>query len=431
MSVPYSKEAEESVLAACIIDSSVIPTVIASLPLEAFFVAQNREVYGKILELFQVNKSVDLVTLNDALPKKITFLLDITRKYETVNVGTAGVIEEHIGIVKEKYIRRKLIAAGNEIAKQAETTKRDLEQIVAWSEARVLDVTRDGIAGGLEHVSKFLPDQLSMYESRYNSKTMTGIPTGFYDLDSPLCGLQASELIVIAARPSIGKSAFVSNVALNVAKKGKKVHFFSIEMSREALIDRFLAAEARVQLQRLRSGELTNSEFSRLVNAAGRLSEIPLYIDDDPKQTTTIMRAKARRRKAENGLDLVIVDYLQRIKDHREKGMSKDDYVGEISLSLRTMARELKVPVVVVAALNRNAEGRERPTLADLRESGHIEYEADTVILMSRTKEEGIINFDIAKQRNGPVKLVRLLFNKDFCLFEDEPIGHEVQGQFD
>ena len=346
-------------------------------------------------------------------------------------VPTAANVVYHAKIVEEKSLRRQLINSATEVAASGYEEDQDIAQTIDQAEQKILAVANRKHSGGVVKIKDIVKSAMARIEELYDTKdAFTGLPTGFTDFDKMTSGLQPSDLIIVAARPSMGKSSLVLNIAEHVALDGgKSVAFFSLEMSKEQLVQRLLCSQARIDASRLRIGQLQESEWPNLVSAADKLSAAKIMLDDTPGMTALEMRSKARRWKNENGLDLIIVDYLQlmqgsskRASDNRQQEMS------DISRSLKGLARELNVPVIALSQLSRSVEQRtsKRPMLSDLRESGALEQDADIVCFIYRddyynqdTEQKNVAELIVAKHRNGPVGTVPLYFRKDITRFED------------
>jgi replicative DNA helicase len=386
------------------------------------------------MDLHSRNEAVDLVTVTEELRRlgKLDAIGGTTAITALSNaVPTAANVVYHAKIVEEKSLRRQLINSATEVAASGYEEEQDIAQTIDQAEQKILAVANRKHSGGVVKIKDIVKSAMARIEELYDTKdAFTGLPTGFSDFDKMTSGLQPSDLIIVAARPSMGKSSLVLNIAEHVALDGgKSVAFFSLEMSKEQLVQRLLCSQARIDASRLRIGQLQESEWPNLVNAADKLSAAKIMLDDTPGMTALEMRSKARRWKNENGLDLIIVDYLQlmqgsskRASDNRQQEMS------DISRSLKGLARELNVPVIALSQLSRSVEQRtsKRPMLSDLRESGALEQDADIVCFIYRddyynpdTEQKNVAELIVAKHRNGPVGTVPLYFRKDITRFED------------
>lgn len=432
---PQNIEAEQSVLGAMLIEKEAISKVAEFLRPEDFYRESHRLIYATILELFGKNDAVDLITVTENLRKedKLETVGGISYITSLANsVPTAANVLYHAKIVEEKALLRQLINVSTEIAGMGYEANDDVENILDQAEKKILDVSNRRIGQDFIPIKTIIFDAFNKIEQLYASKGgITGIPTGFKDLDRLTAGLQPSDLILIAARPSMGKTAFVLNIAQNIAIREKKaVAFFSLEMSKEQLVQRMLCAEAAIDSQRLRIGELEENDWKKLVLAADRLSSAPIFIDDTAGITVLEMRAKARRLKIEHDLQLVIIDYLQLMQGTTSSSRSENrqQEISEISRSLKALARELHVPVIALSQLSRSVESRQskKPMLSDLRESGSLEQDADIVAFLYRedyynpdTENKNITEVIVAKHRNGPVDTIQLFFHKQFTKFSD------------
>jgi replicative DNA helicase len=440
---PQNVEAEQSVLGAMLISREAIEKAGEILKAEDFYRQDNRIIFSAIMDLHERNQAVDLVTVIEELRKMgeleaVGGTSAITALSNAV--PTAANVVYHAKIVEEKSLRRQLIRAATDIASTGYEEEADISTTIDQAEQKILSVANRKQSGGLVKIRDIVRQAMERVEKLYDSKeAFTGLPTGFSDFDKMTSGLQPSDLIIVAARPSMGKSSLVLNIAEHVALKGKKsVIFFSLEMSKEQLVQRMLCSQAGIDAARLRIGQLQDDEWPKLVNAADKLSNAHIMLDDTPGMTALEMRSKARRWKAENGLDLIIVDYLQlmqgsshRTSDNRQQEMS------EISRSLKGLARELNVPVIALSQLSRSVESRnnKRPMLSDLRESGALEQDADIVAFIYRedyynkeTEDKNIAELIIAKHRNGPTGTVKLFFRKETTRFYDLSTGHLAES---
>jgi replicative DNA helicase len=432
---PQNVEAEQSVLGAMLIEREAISRVAEFLRPEDFYREAHRLIYTIILDLFNKNDAVDMVTVTENLRKvdKLESVGGISYITSLANsIPTAANVIYHARIIEEKSLLRLLINAATEIASMGYEGSDEAAQILDQAERKILEVSGRKIGRDFTPISTIVMDTFNKIEQLYASKGgITGLPTGFKDLDRLTSGLQPSDLILIAARPSMGKTAFVLNIAQHIAIKEKKaVAFFSLEMSKEQLVQRMLCAEAPIDAQRLRIGELEANDWTKLVRASDRLSAAPIFIDDTAGITVLEMRSKARRLKIEHNLSLIIIDYLQLMQgntgSHRSENRQQE--ISEISRSLKALARELHVPVVALSQLSRSVESRQvkKPMLSDLRESGSLEQDADIVAFLYRedyydpeTDKKNITDVIIAKHRNGPVDSIQLFFHKQFTKFVD------------
>lgn len=429
---PASVEAEQAVLGAMLLKPEAVTAAAEELSADDFYRETHRLIYEAMMELKDRTEPVDLVTLTEQLKKadKLAKIGGIPALSLIANsVPTAANVHYHARIVHEKAQLRSLISAATEIAGAAYESADEVEDIMDNAEKRILAVSSGKRSKDFVPLQEILLDTLEQIDARYNNKgSITGLPTGFTELDHLTAGLQKSDLILVAARPSMGKTAFTLNIAAHVVLRAREpVAFFSLEMSKEQLVQRLLCSEGRIDSQRLRVGELEEKEWGDLIDTANRLSAAPLYIDDTPSITVMELRSKARRLKAEHGLSLIVIDYLQLMQGRASKnGDNRQQEISEISRSLKALARELNVPVIALSQLSRSVESRQvkRPMLSDLRESGSLEQDADIVMFLYRedyydpeTENKNITEVIIAKHRNGPVDTVDLTFLKQFTKF--------------
>ena len=430
---PQNIEAEQAVLGAMLIKKEAIVEVQEILQPEDFYRETHRLVYEAMIELSGNDEAVDLVTLTEQLRKsgmleKIGGLPFLTQLANAV--PTAANVTYHAKIVKEKAELRRLISAATEIAGAAYEDADSVENIMDAAEKKILSVAGSQNGGTFESMKSIVMRTFERINVLYESRGgLTGLSCGFKDLDKLTSGLQKSDLILVAARPSMGKTAFTLNIASYVGLHGGKVAFFSLEMSKEQLMQRMLCAEGGIDATRLRTGQLDAKEWNRLVETADRLSRAPIYIDDTAGITVMELRSKARRLKAEHGLDLIIIDYLQLMQGRPSRnGDNRQQEISEISRSLKALARELDVPVIALSQLSRSVESRQvkKPMLSDLRESGSLEQDADIVMFLYRedyydkdTENKNITEIIIAKHRNGPVDSIQLFFQKEYTKFRD------------
>lgn len=434
---PQNTEAEQSVLGGILIENEALNRVLEILNCEDFYRDAHRKIFKSMIALSEKNEPSDLVTLTNELNYQnlleeiggasyLASLID--------SVPTAANIEYYAKIVKEKAILRKLIQAATEIVTQSYEDRGDVDAFVDDAERLIFQISEHRVRPSFYPIKDIIKESFKTIERLYEKKELiTGIPSGFKDLDRKTAGFQAADLIIVAGRPGMGKTAFCLNVAQYAAIEAKiPVAIFSLEMSKEQLALRMLCSEAEVDGQKLRSGFLGESDWPKLTLAAGNLSEAPLFIDDTPAITNLEIRAKARRLKAEYGLGLVIVDYLQLMKGRRAE--RREQEISEISRSLKALAKELSIPVIAISQLSRKTEDRpnRRPQLADLRESGAIEQDADVIIFIYReefyrqdTPNKGIAEIIIGKQRNGPTGKVDLAFIDKFTAFKPLYRGEE------
>lgn len=430
--MPHSVEAEQSVVGAMLMDKDAITTASEIISGNDFYQSAYGIIFDSMVELFNESKPVDLITLQERLKEKdvpaevasLEFVKDLVTA-----VPTSANVKYYAQIVADKSMMRKLIKLNEEIANTCYAGKESLEAVLEKTEKAVFDLLQKRNTGEYVPIKQVVLDALDRIEKASKKKgTVTGIPTGFIDLDYKLSGLQPSDLVLVAARPSMGKTAFVLNIAQYMAfKKDKGVAIFSLEMSKEQLVNRLFSLESQVDTQALRTGNMKDSDWEKLIEGAGIIGKSNLIIDDTPSISVSELRSKCRKYKLEQGLDVVIIDYLQLMTGSVGKNSeSRQQEISEISRSLKGLARELNVPVVALSQLSRAVESRpdKRPMLSDLRESGAIEQDADVVMFIYRDeyynkdsefkKQAEII---IAKQRNGPVGTVNLAWLGEYTKF--------------
>lgn len=429
---PQNIEAERSVLGAMLLSSDAVGTVVEMLhenPADVFYLDAHQHVYGAMLALFRKNVPIDPVTLMNQLQAMDVLETSGGASYiaELADaVPTAANVEYYAQIVLDASILRRVIAACTALAAEAYTVQGDVTDLLDRAEQQVFAIAETRQLNPVWRVGDLLEDSIRKIEEVIKSKSgITGLPTGFTDLDEMLSGFQPSDMIILAARPSVGKTAFSLNVAAHAGiREGKAVLIFSLEMAKEQLVQRLLCMEGQINSKRLRTGFLAQSEFPKLQRAADKLSRAPIYIDDTPNINVLDLRSKARRQKAQHDVDLIIIDYLQLMSTGR-RAENRQTEIAEISRSIKSLARELRCPVVALSQLSREAEKDDTgvPKLSHLRESGAIEQDADVVLMLSRPPaheaegNENLIQVSVAKQRNGPTGVVRMVFEKDVQRF--------------
>jgi len=419
---PQNLEAEQSVLGAILIDNNALPRCLEILDPEDFYKLSHRKIFFAMTDLFDKNEPIDLITLTDQLKKndELEAVGGIAYLSLMVNmVPTAANVRYHSHIVREKALLRGLVQSANEIASKVYEDNLDAEDLVDYAERSIFKISDKRVKASFVSLKEIIRDSFEMIEQLYDKKeTVTGVSSGFRDLDDLTTGFQKGDLIIVGGRPSMGKTAFALNIAQHVGVELREpVAIFSLEMAREQLAIRMLCAEAMVNSNSIRKGFIKKEDWHKLTSAASNLTGAPIFIDDTSGITVLELRAKARRLKIEHGLSLVIVDYLQLM---RGKGSfeRREQEISDISRSLKGLAKELSVPVIAVSQLNRSVEQRRPPTpiLADLRESGAIEQDADVIIFLYRGEvynkeaKKGHSEVIIAKQRNGPTGIVNLAF---------------------
>ena len=429
---PQNLEAEMAVLGSMLLDEDAISIACELLDKSSFYKDTHQKIFAAIADLYNANKAVDLITLTDELKREgildevggVSFLTALAN-----SVPTAANISHYVSIVKEKSILRTLINNATRVVSLCYESEGNVDEVVDTAERFIFEVSDRKSQGTYLHLKEIVKDSIETIDRIYQKKAhVTGIPTGYIDFDIKTAGLQPSDLIVIAGRPSMGKSALALGIAEYAGVIEKvPLAMFSLEMSKEQLVQRMLCAHARVDAHKVRTGYLATSDWPRLTAAAGKLSEAPIFIDDTPGISVMELRAKARRLKAHQDIKLIVLDYLQLMRG--SSGIeNRQQEISEISRSLKALARELNVPIVAISQLSRAVEARtdHRPQLSDLRESGAIEQDADVVVLLLReeyynptSENQGMAEVMIAKQRNGPVGSLKLAFIKEYTRFEN------------
>ncbi|UCB45909.1 MAG: replicative DNA helicase [Spirochaetota bacterium] len=443
---PQNLEAERACLGSMLLDREAIEIAIDILKEDDFYSSQHKVIFNTILDLYNRAVPVDIITLNEHLKSNdeldkaggviyVSSLLD--------EVPTSANIEYYAKIIEQKSLLRKLIHAASDILSIGYNAERDAHEIVDEAEKLIFDVAERKEARGYFSMNEIIKSSITAIEKLYHIDDFyTGIPSGFKEFDDLTSGFQRSELIIVAARPSVGKTAFALNIAQNIGIRQKRnVAIFSLEMSKEALVQRMLCSEAKIDSQILRKGFLGESQWSPLTTAAGKLADANIFIDDTPGISDMQLRAKARRIQSRHGLDILIVDYLQLMDTSRRRNEGRTQEISEISRSLKALARELNIPVVAISQLSRAVESRaggKRPILSDLRESGAIEQDADVVIFLYRdelynpkSENKGIAEVIIQKQRNGPTGTRELRFFNTYTRFENLEKTEEYSGEED
>lgn len=429
---PQNLDAEMSVLGAMLFDVDALPRVIELLKPDQFYLVAHRKIYTSMLTLFDASAPVDIVTLSEALRKSkdldaVGGVVYLSRLAE--QVATAANIEQYARIVKEKALLRSMIRVGTTMVEECFDPSADASELLDMSEKAVFEISQSKIEGHAVALKDLIKGSIETIDQLYQKREhVTGLATGFHEFDLKTAGLHPADLLIVAGRPSMGKSALAACMAEYIGADLKKgVAIFSLEMSKESLVQRFLCSRARVDAQKVRTGYLSHEDWPKLTAAAGQLSEAPIFIDDTPAITVLELRAKARRLKSQFDIQLIIVDYLQLMRGG-SRMESRQQEISEISRGLKAVARELGVPVMAISQLSRAVESRtgNRPMLSDLRESGAIEQDADVVVFVfreeyynpteeNRNKAEVII----AKQRNGPVGTMEMVFIKEWTRFEN------------
>ncbi|KPN94483.1 replicative DNA helicase [Lysinibacillus sp. ZYM-1] len=428
---PHNREAEQSVIGAIFLEPQALITASEILLADDFYSNAHKIIFETMLRLSDQGKAIDVVTVTEELSAKkeiedvggLSYLLELANA-----VPTAANVAHYAKIVEEKALLRRLIRVATKIVEDGYTREDEVEALLGEAEKKMMEVANRKNAGDFKHVKDVLVETFDNIEQLQSQKgDVTGIPTGFRDLDNITAGFQRNDLIIVAARPSVGKTAFALNVAQSVAVQAREnVAIFSLEMGAEQLVMRMLCAEGNIDAQVLRTGALTTDDWGKLTMAMGSLSNSGIFIDDTPGVRINEIRAKCRRLAQENGLGMILIDYLQLIQGNGKPGENRQQEVSEISRSLKGLARELKVPVIALSQLSRGVEQRQdkRPMMSDLRESGSIEQDADIVAFLYRddyydkeSESKNMIEIIIAKQRNGPTGTVTLAFKKEFNKF--------------
>ncbi len=418
---PHSQEAEESVLGAMLLDKDAVIAVAEFLVADDFYDERLKDIYQACIDLYEERVPIDVLTVSEKLKKKknigsSAFLADLANK-----VPTAAHVEHYGRIVKDTSTKRAVMSAAARLVDISMDDGMGASEVLDKAESEVLSISQRNLTKAFTSVRETLAESFDRLDELHKQgEGMRGIATGFPDIDDALAGMQKSNLIILAARPSVGKTTLAMNIAQHVAVKEKKsVGFFSLEMSKEELVDRLLVGQADIDAWKLKTGKLSEDDFTKLSNAMGELAEAPLYIDDTPALSILEMRTKARRLQVEYGLDLIVIDYLQLARSRNLENRVQE--VSEISQGFKNIARELKVPVFALSQLSRAVESRggNKPQLSDLRDSGSIEQDADVVMFLYREDNDNPENMmlDIAKHRNGPLRSVPLHFRGDRIKF--------------
>ncbi|KGX89249.1 replicative DNA helicase [Pontibacillus marinus BH030004 = DSM 16465] len=430
---PHNIEAEQAVLGAIFLEPQAIATASEVLLPEDFYRASHQRIYEVMTNLSEKGEPIDLVTVTTALSNQsvldevggVSYLSDLAN-----SVPTAANIEYYTKIVEEKSILRRLIKTATNIVTSGYSDEGEVESVLNEAEKSILEVAQSKDSGRFKNIKDVLIDVYDNIEQLHNNdEEVTGVPTGFRDLDQITSGFQKNDLIIVAARPSVGKTAFALNIAQNVAVTAQEnVAIFSLEMGADQLVMRMLCAEGNINAQKLRTGSLEEEDWGKLTMAMGSLSNAGVFIDDTPGIKVNEIRSKCRRLKQEHGLGMILIDYLQLIQGNGNSKENRQQEVSEISRALKGLARELNVPLIALSQLSRGVEGRQdkRPMMSDIRESGSIEQDADIVGFLYRddyydqeSEKQNIIEIILAKQRNGPVGTVELAFVKEYNKFVD------------
>lgn len=432
---PHSLEAEISVLGALLLDKNAIVNIAEFLRPTHFYDFKNASIFEAMVELYEAREPIDVLTVSEKLKEKkvLKEIGGVSYLAELVNqVPTAAHVEHYGKIVKDASIKRSLMQAAAKLVELSMDEGMVAAELLDKAEMEVFSLTQQHLSQAFIPVRAALAESFDRLDELHKHQgDLRGTPSGFKDIDNALAGFQKSNLIILAARPGVGKTALALNIAQHVAiEHHRSVGIFSLEMSKEELVDRLLVSQADIDAWRLKTGKLDDRDFAKLSDAMGDLADAPLYIDDTPALTILEMRTKARRLQVEKGLDLLVVDYLQLAKGRNLENRVQE--VSEISQGLKNLARELKIPVLSLAQLSRAVEhrGTRRPQLADLRDSGAIEQDADVVMFLYREEDDNTENYmlDIAKHRNGPTGQVKLFFKGDRIKFYSRESKREKEG---
>ncbi len=431
---PQNAEAEQSVLGSILLSDKSFSTVLELLQAEDFYSSRHKVIFEAMIELFEKNEPQDLITITNLLKDQnqldeiggAAYLATLT----SIVPVTAN-IASYARIIRQKAVLRNLISVNTDIASRCYDEQGDIDLLVDQAEQAIFDIAGKKSGQQFTPLKNIIPDAFETIEQLYKRKEMiTGVPTGYFEIDKMTAGLQPSDLIILAGRPSMGKTAFAMNIAQHAALVEKiGVGVFSLEMSKEQLTMRLLSSVGRIDSQRIRTGKLQNEDWPKLTRAVGMLSEAPLYIDDTPAISVLEMRAKVRRLAAQHDIGMILVDYLQ-LMQGRNSNENRTQEISDISRSLKALAKEHRIPVLALSQLNRGLESRtdKRPMMSDLRESGAIEQDADVICFIYRDEvynkaednpEQGTSEIIIGKQRNGPTGTVKLSFIKEFTMFEN------------
>ena len=436
---PHDEDAEQAVLGSMLTDNDAVMAAVEVLKEDAFYREDNKIIYQAILNLYSKSEPIDIITLKDELESMgkfeqvggFEYLASLPDK-----VPTTANVQKYIKIVEEKSVLRNLIKTANEIIELGYNPTEDVEDIMDGAEKKIFDIMQSKNTKSYTPIKDVLVESFTNLEKLYNQKQhVTGVPTQFYDLDDKTAGLHGSELILVAARPAMGKTAFALNIATNAALRANvPVAIFSLEMSKDQLVNRMLCSEAMVDSNKVRTGKLDEEDWTKLAEAIGPLSEAGVYIDDTPGISVMEIRTKCRKLKMEKNIGLVVIDYLQLISGSNKRNGSREQEISEISRSLKVLAKELNVPVIALSQLSRAVEQRpdHRPMLSDLRESGAIEQDADIVMFLYRddyynpdSEEKDISEVIIAKHRAGSTGTVKLLWMGNYTKFVNLARGYD------
>ncbi|MBO4897308.1 MAG: replicative DNA helicase [Clostridia bacterium] len=433
-SMPYSLEAEQAVLGSMILSADALTKAIETLRSDDFYLEQHKAIFDALSRLFAESKPVDIITLSEELGDRLEKVSGVSYLAQlTEIVSTTQNIKYYIDIISQKSVLRKLITAAGEISQMCYDEKNEVDKVLDSAEQKIFDILQNKGQREFHHIRDILPTNIRTLEKvRQQGGKITGLSTGYNRFDEMTAGLHKTDLIILAARTGIGKTSFALNLAKNVAEKSNEpVAVFSLEMAKEQLVDRLLWSAAKVDSSHLRTGNITAKEMQSIANAMGSLVKTPIYIDDTPGITVSEMRAKCRKLKLQNGLGMVVIDYLQLVQSSGRTD-SRQQEIAEISRSLKIMAKDLNVPVLTLSQLSRASETRERPILSDLRESGAIEQDADIVLFLNRKngddlppEEQNLAECIIAKHRNGSTGTIPLVWRGEYTTYMELEERHE------
>lgn len=428
---PHDIEAEQAILGSMLTDRDAVLSSVEALKEDAFYREDNKAIYAAILSLYAKSEPIDIITVKNELVEAgnfervggIEYLASLPDK-----VPTTANVERYVKIVEEKYMLRNLIQSANDLLALGYDETEEVDDILDVAEKKIFDLAQNKNTRGYASIKDVLVESFAELERLYNQKgSITGVPTGFIDLDNMTSGLHGSELIILAARPAMGKSAFAINIATNAAVKNNvPVIIFNLEMSKEQIGNRILCSEAMVDSNKIRTGQIEDSDWGKLATASGILSDAPIYIDDTPGITVMEIRAKCRKLAMDKKIGMIVIDYLQLIRGSNKKNGTREQEISEISRSLKILAKELNVPVIALSQLSRSVESREdkRPMLSDLRESGAIEQDADIVMFLYRddyynedSSDKNKAEVILAKHRGGSTGTRKLLWMPSYTKF--------------
>ena len=437
---PHDIEAEQAVIGSMLTDKDAVMLAVEKLKPDSFYREDNKAIFEAMLNLYNKSEPIDLITVKDELDSMDLFDKIGGMEYLALlpaKVPTTANAQKYINIVEEKYMLRNLIKTANEIIDIGYSPTEDADNVINLAQKKIFDLVQNNGNTGFSSIKDVLIESISKLEELYNRKQhITGVATGFSELDYMTTGLHGSELILLAARPAMGKSAFALNIAANAAiKSNVPVAIFNLEMSKDQLVDRILSSEAMVDSNKIRTGKLEEGDWSSVASILGKLSEAQIYIDDTPGISVMEIRTRCRKLKMEKDIGLIIIDYLQLVQgSNNRKNGSREQEIAEISRSLKILAKELNVPVIALSQLSRAVEQREdhRPMLSDLRESGSIEQDADIVMFLYRddyynkdSEDKGLTEVIIAKHRGGSTGTVKLVWMGNYTKFTNLARGYE------